>query len=287
MTIDDLISRLENLRLEWPNRWRGLSAVLTDCLACLDHEHLNGAQSLRHSLRYQRLRQAAESMAEQVEAVHKAMAERQCEAAYHNRLHFADTLHAMTALMLASRLDRMMIDQAFVSVSARSEQEMLALLTMVIHDFHHDGRVNNIPMEMETRSVNCADPLLGTFELSTQDRNWITELIKHTDPATIEVNHQAVRDLPFDLSDLRWMQVLVNEADVLTSTLPQFGNSLARALASEWAASHPDMARSVESAAGRLYFLEHIALFRSPGSALLGLQASRHEQINTLSMPRS
>jgi len=278
MTIDDLISQLESLRLEWSNHWKGLPAVLTDCLSRLRHDDFCD----HHSPRYLRLKRAAESMAERVEAVHAAMAEQKREAAYHNRLHFADTLCAITALMVASRPKASSLDQQHAGRAFRNEQEMLALLTMVVHDFQHDGRVNQAPMEMESISVNSADPIIGNFGVSDLDREWVARLVRRTDPGTIFENHQAVNELQFDLSDLRWMQAIINEADVLASALPNFGRSLAQALASEWSELRPEMARSVVSPAGRLYFLERLALFSTPGSALLGLQQLRDEQIRAL-----
>jgi len=87
---------------------------------------------------------------------------------------------------------------------------------------------------------------------------------------------------PFSIEDQAWLQVLANEADVLASSLPDYGESLGEALSREWAEKNADMAKSVISPAGRLYFLEKVAIFSTPGSHSLGLHQLREMQIEAL-----
>ncbi|MEY3707029.1 MAG: hypothetical protein RL585_1586 [Pseudomonadota bacterium] len=262
MLIDELKTALDGLRSQW---------VLSDCLARLQHD------SNQHPKRerYHKLRRAAGGLALEVEAVHALMAHNGLEAAYHNRLHFADTLWCMTALLLACR-------QASVEPRLQDEQEMLAILVMVGHDFHHDGRVNQHLMEMENRSVTLAAPVLDQFGIAEDDLECMKRLVQHTDPTTVAENHSVALQRPFSIGDQAWLQVLANEADVLASSLPDYGESLGEALSREWAAKHADMAKSVISPAGRLYFLEKVAIFSTPGSRRLGLQQLREMQIAAL-----
>jgi len=271
MVIDELKTALDGLRSQWTGQWLGLPYVLSDCLARLQHD------SNQHPKRerYHKLRRAAGGLALEVEAVHALMAHNGLEAAYHNRLHFADTLWCMTALLLACR-------QASVEPRLQDEQEMLAILVMVGHDFHHDGRVNQHLMEMENRSVTLAAPVLDQFGIAEDDLECMKRLVQHTDPTTVAENHSVALQRPFNIGEQAWLQVLVNEADVLASSLPEYGESLGEALSREWAAKHADMAKSVISPAGRLYFLEKVAIFSTPGSRRLGLQQLREMQIAAL-----
>lgn len=296
MLIDELKEALSRLRRDWPDHWQGLPLVLAQCLA-----RLHDAGSQAQSPRYQQLRNAAEDLARRVEAVHAAMAAQALEAAYHNRLHFADTLWCMTALLLASRKIASASWTMFDAQSGqagrthgatppscdaakdlRTEQEMLVMLVMVTHDFEHDGRVNQYPMEMEKHSASRAASVLSELGLSASDIATVKRLVERTDPFSVTENHQRALQSAFDLSDEAWLQVLANEADIFASALPEFGESLGHALSSEWSQKHPAMAQSVISPKGRLFFLEKVAMFSTPASEDLGLKASRQAQIKAL-----
>jgi hypothetical protein len=271
MLIDELKTALDGLRSQWAGQWLGLPFVLSNCLARLQHDSNQHPQRER----YHKLRLAASHLAAEVEAVHASMAHDGLEAAYHNRLHFADTLWCVTALLLACR-------QASVVSRLQDEQEMLVILVMVAHDFHHDGRVNQHLMEMENHSVTLAAPVLNQFGIAEDDLDCIKRLVQHTDPTTVAENHRMVLQRPFSIEDQAWLQVLANEADVLASSLPDYGESLGEALSREWAEKNADMAKSVISPAGRLYFLEKVAIFSTPGSHSLGLHQLREMQIEAL-----
>ncbi|NCZ82161.1 MAG: hypothetical protein EBX66_06675 [Betaproteobacteria bacterium] len=174
-------------------------------------------------------------------------------------------------------------DPGYTSMQ-RESQEMLAMLVMVTHDFRHDGRINQHPMEMESRSAMLAEPMLVTHGLSPDDVALIKRLIQYTDPSKVAGNHREVIGLPFSLDEARWLQVIVNEADILASTLPDFGDLLGQSLSLEWSKVNQAMAQSVGTRSGRLYFLEKLAIFSSPGSHRLGLDQLRNEQIMSLRM---
>jgi hypothetical protein len=296
MLIDELKEALSRLRRDWPDHWPGLPLVLAQCL-----ERLHEVKSQGPSLRYQQLRSAAEDLARRVEAVHAGMAAQAIEAAYHNRLHFADTLWCMTALLLASRKIASASGSMFNAQSGqaggpndaalpssdsskdlRIEQEMLVMLVIVTHDFEHDGRVNQYPMEMEKHSASRAASVLRDLGLSESDIASVRRLVERTDPLSVTENHQRALQNVFDLSDEAWLQVLANEADIFASALPEFGESLGEALSKEWSKKHSAMAQSVISAKGRLFFLEKVAIFSTPASRYLGLQALRQQQIEAL-----
>jgi len=279
MPIADLHEDLLLLRTRWPQEWPGMAWVLSACLSRLSHPQAEAGPgaSTQASARYAILHKAAFAMADAVEALHAAMANEDREAAYHNRLHFAECTFSLCVLLRAAR-EGLPLQPSLASL----EQEMLMLLVMLAHDLGHDGRVNSKPSEMETLSANAAVRLLGAMDVSSADLRVIEGLIRGTDPAMVRDNHRAILGHAFSLEDPKWLQVLANEADILASTLPQFGSVLAEALAREWRQAHPQRADSVRSDEGRLFFLEHAALFSSPGSAILGLGALRQHQIDAL-----
>jgi len=278
MLIEDLQTDMLLLRLRWPQQWPGMTWVLTACLKRLGHPELASGASmpLGGTQRYWRLRASAYAMAEAVEAFHAAMAEKACEAEYHNRLHFADCMFSLCALLRAAQPDPLQSSERV------DEQEMLLMLVMLAHDFEHDGRVNRAPMEMETLSSGAALRLLHGKGLDDQDLVIVGKIIRYTDPAMVPANHREVLGREFSLEDPHWLQVLANEADILASSLPQFGSSLADALAREWRDTHPAMADGVVSDRGRLYFFEQVALFSSPASHALGLASVRQQQIDAI-----
>jgi len=278
MLIEDLQTDMLRLRARWPQEWPGMTWVLTECLQRLAHpEPASGASTpLGATRRYRDLRASAYAMADAVETFHAAMAEKACEARYHNRLHFADCMFSLCALLKAAQGD------SLPSCERSGEQEMLMLLVMLAHDFEHDGRVNRAPMEMEKLSADAALRLLQGRGLDDQDLAILARIIRHTDPAMVPANHREVLGRGFSLDDPHWLQVLANEADILASSLPQFGPSLAEALAQEWRDAHPAMAEGVVSDRGRLYFLEQVALFSSPASHALGLASVRQQQIDAI-----
>ena len=88
--------------------------------------------------------------------------------------------------------------------------------------------------------------------------------------------------MPFDLSDPRCLLVLIQECDIMASTLPATGGQLTQQLSDEWATVAPDRSQSLLTNKGRLFFLKHMALFSSPSSRLLGIQATIDQQIAAL-----
>ena len=288
MLLDTLEEDMQRLRARWPKDWPGMPWVLDSCLRSLDHPESLAPLSASTAVaeRYRVLRDGAGALAGALEDWHAKRAAEGREAPYHNRLHFADCMLALCTLLRAARSHTASADAALqaqqMDAPALHAQEMLLLLIVLAHDLQHDGRVNSAPMEMESLSATAAVSLLRNLGLSGQDLAILEQTIRHTDPAVVPANHRAVAGRRFSLEDPQWLQVLANEADILASTLPGLGTSLAQELAREWSVAHPAMAQRVVSDAGRLFFLEHVALFSSPASHLLGLDGIRQQQIDAL-----
>lgn len=252
-SLQDLKRRLGALRQAWPQAWVGLPAVL--------HESLDLLALAPRTSAARALLACARDAAALAEANGHA-AWPASEPQYHNRLHFADATQSLAVLL---RLQRQGGD------AQEDEWTCALMLAVVAHDLLHPGGINGHEGELESRSVEALQPLLAAHAVPAPWPERVRELILRTDPLRVEANHQAVAGRPFEWT-LDWACVLLNEADILASCLPEFGPALGQALAHEWAGRglHAQALR-VGSPEGRQDFLA-AARFSSPASARLGMR---------------
>lgn len=269
MTLDDLQTTFRNLRAAWPDAWPGLPLVLERCLARLGHEGRPARAEDR------RILACMQELARLIEDDGQRRHRDGCEPAYHNRLHMADTLVALTALLLQSRRPQ-------PAPAAPSHVEWLAMLAMLGHDYLHDGTINQSPGQLELRSAEQIAPVMMRHGLGEADRALVRELILLTDPTRVAASHQRISGRRFTVTDPHCLAVLVQEADILASSLPDPGLELTRQLAREWQRVDEQRARQVLTDAGRQGFLRFGALFSSPASQRLGLPALRAAQMAAL-----
>lgn len=261
---------LLNLRERWPRGWPGLPLVFERCVVQLGH-----SITPRDS-RLLAVAQCAQDVALWLEREGIKAHRRGQEPNYHNRLHMADTLVCLTLLLKAQR-----IVQGQSSAKAR-RHEWLALLAMLAHDLLHDGSVNQYPAQLESRSAQALQPLMQRHGMSAADQQVVQHLILKTDPPCVRQAHAQVADRPFVVEDVDCLAVLVEEADILASTLAVTAMDLTRSLSKEWERSNPSMAPVLLTRLGRLRFLEFGALFSSPASRWMGIQQARQSEIDSL-----
>lgn len=188
------------------------------------------------------------------------------EPAYHNRLHTADVLLTVTALLHGQQATAQPAARPWVAA---------CLAAAVAHDFGHPGGTNAQPFELESRSWQAlAD---HTPAVPQPWRGRIESLILHTDPLTVQANHLRVASQAFDWT-LPWCQVLLNEADILVSASTRFGPGLSQALALEWQRAGVAAHAVVASPEGRLQFLRSVR-FSSPAARALGLPEQVQQQL--------
>jgi hypothetical protein len=269
MDLAYLETTLQNLREKWPTNWPGLAVVLNSSL-----KKLGFIEALKLPPRQKALHDCIFSVVNAIEKDGVLRAKSQQEPRYHNRLHFADTVVALTVMLLNLR-----------KVSGRSlnqqlsHAEWLAMLIMVSHDFLHNGQINQFRSEIEALSVKALVPLMKKHKVSAKDQALISAIILKTDPAFVAESHQQIEDQAFDLSDHKCLLVLIQECDILASALPETGKTLTQQLSEEWADVAPDKSLALLPPAGRLFFLKRMALFSSPASQALGIQRSIDRQI--------
>ncbi len=127
LTLPDLQREFSRLRRLWDDQWIGLPAVVAGCMAQLGH---SGEVALGAGERA-----IADCIAAVAQAIEEDGARRSRadgEPGYHNRLHIADTLSALTCLLLLTRLE------CGRPLDARPDHaEWLQVLAMPAHDFLH------------------------------------------------------------------------------------------------------------------------------------------------------
>lgn len=257
---------LKNLRRSWPEGWPGLPLVFERCWQQLNLGKPRAGSQAHALLSFGR------AVVQRVEQDGAARFAAGAEPAYHNRLHIADTLVCMTFLLKVSRSLR-------VPGAQQVPHHALALSIMAGHDFLHPGGSNARPAEFETRAVEDLQPLMQEAGLFSQDRETLVHCILASDPLRVKACHAQIQAQPFDLGRPDCMAVLVQEADILASTLPRTQQGLTQALSDEWAPTKPDEARALLRPQNRLLFLEHAALFSSPAALALGLDRVKGRQM--------
>jgi hypothetical protein len=267
-----LQDKLTNLRAQWPHAWPGMASVMRSTLA-----QLGWHAEAKLSPRDQALHDCIFSVIAAIEADGQQRAAQHQEPQYHNRLHFADALVSLTVLLAN---ERQLAGRSATELP--SHAEWVGMLTVVSHDFLHTGKINQFRSEIEILSVNALTPHMRQHMVHEDDQAVISSMILRTDPVFVPETHLAIAGLRFDVSDPRCMLVLIQECDILASSLPTTGNGLTQQLSDEWASVAPDRSQSLLTDKGRLFFLKHMALFSSPSSRLLGIQAIIDQQIAEL-----
>lgn len=272
MDLPFLIATLQNLRDKWPKAWPGLDLVVRNALSQLGH-----SPQTRLTARNQALHNCIFSVIQAIEEDGIERSAKQQEPAYHNRLHFSDAVVSLCVLLSNERVIAGRPRSADLS-----HAEWLCMLTMVSHDFKHNGRVNAFRSEIEGFTVQALLPHMKKHRVHADDQALVSGLILKTDPAFVAESHQTIQGLPFDVADPRCMLVLIQECDILASALPATGGDLTLQLSREWSSVAPERSKSLLPPEGRLLFLKHAALFSSPSSRLLGVQAVIDQQIKVL-----
>lgn len=267
--LQEVSAALLNLRRAWSSHWPGLPLVFDRACEQLD------LGSPRKGSATHRLLAFGRQVSEQVEQDGAWRHTQGMEPAYHNRLHIADTLVCMTYLLKSS---------AALNVPGARKPSIaaMALCIMAGHDFLHPGGSNAQPGEFEARAVQELQPWMAVAGLTPAERQTLEHIIMATDPARVKGFHLRARTEAFDLGQPNCLAVLVQEADILGSTLPQTSAGLTRSLAKEWAPQQSEAANQLLKPQNRLLFLEHAALFSSPAALALGIDAIKHQQVKRI-----
>jgi hypothetical protein len=241
-----------------------MPTVLHECLRFLNLQEFNLSEAGRSMLA------AAESIALEIEK-HAENSVTLAEPKYHNRLHFADALTSIS-IQLAIMLK--------LNKEANTDWIVCALLTCISHDVMHPGQVNRHESEIEKLSVDFLQPILSFHAVPNEWQKVIEAAIIRSDFAIVHHNHANVVGKTFEW-DLKWLCVLLNEADVMASASSKYGPDLGESLAQEWRLINFPIHNSVASLDGRKKFLKQL-IFSSPASLVLGLRERITHQIQSM-----
>jgi hypothetical protein len=137
------------------------------------------------------------------------------ELPYHNRAHVSDAVTALSCLMHAT-------------TQLKPVDQWLGIIAMAGHDLGHQGKTN-LQLQTNQESITADWVVRRCLDgLSTEHKSQIRKLIEFTDPSKVRQTHLAFRKSPTDQRLL--LQILINEADIAASLVPDLAPSLTRAL---------------------------------------------------------
>ena len=243
------------LRKSWESEWVGLPYLLS---RCVDFLHLS-TTTLPSDASQMLL--AAKAIAERIE-FQCSQSSVETEPKYHNRLHTADVLTSLSVLICIQSKIQGDLDKEWIAC---------AILSAIAHDFDHPGKVNQFESDIESKTMQQLQPFLLTHQVTSHWCKALECAILRSDFALVQKNHQLVKDKKFQC-DQDWLNVYLNEADVMASATTKFGPQLGNSLAEEWRMINFSAHQIVSTSIGRKAFLKQL-VFSS--------EASRHLQINS------
>jgi len=254
---------IDLLHHSWITDWVGIPYVLDICIDFLGL----GLNDIPDDAKY--LIAAARNIALESENLYKFSPE--SEPKYHNRLH---TAQVVTAIAIQIYIESSLIknlDKSWASA---------ALLLAVGHDFKHTGRVNSFESEIEINSFNCFHPILVESKV---DEKWIQVIHKAmlaSDFSSVKYNHLKVTGKIFSWNE-DWLAVLLNESDVMASSISSHRQYLSDLLMQEWKLINFPAYKTVATHAGRQLFLKALQ-FTSPSSYVLNVHGRILAQLDDL-----
>ncbi len=153
-----------------------------------------------------------------VEAEGEKLSSKGIEPHYHNRKHFSD---AVTALSIYLRY----------SENIPNKSALLALIATVSHDLGHRGKMNSeLPFTQESLTAEWVLSELKPY-LVDEELALVNQYILKTDPNVVSNNHADYLANPDDKG--YYLQVLINEADISASLIPELCHPLTDSLLRE------------------------------------------------------
>lgn len=203
------------------------------------------------------------------------------EPKYHNREHTKEVCISLFLLLNVEESDRLNWSQRDQIQWPKFNlyEKSLLLIAGLAHDFQHNGNVNQKDAELEIRSIDAIRETI-LKHLSTSDMDTISTLILATEFKKVHMIHFSIQQnkvkkpIPF----IERAKIILTEADVCASVLPQYGEVLAKKLAEEWKRAGLKNSEQLILKSGRRDFLSQVS-FSSPHARSLGLNGVVEEQL--------
>jgi hypothetical protein len=181
------------------------------------------------------------------------------EPPYHSRKHFVDVCIGISTL-LAQKLECGQAQQLSPWVMSK-EDSWLLLFAAIGHDYMHRGRINSVDYENELISLNGLQLFLenrSNFSAEYQ-QNLMQTLHRLILPTCFDFTHLLYEKINSGMGDqMDFLAMLLTEADVLASTLPNRGKVLSKRLSLEWQDQNKELANFVASKEGYDAFLQKV-----------------------------
>jgi len=206
---------------------------------------------------------AARTIAQSLEIHGQALAAQGRENTYHNREHIMDVLLGLHCL----------IDQPVHGLD--HTQQLILIVTMLAHDYGHNGSINRFQFDLERKSFAAVRPYLEDAGVSKRHQARIRRLILLTDPSC----QQWVQHL--GPSVFATQAKLIVEADLMASLMPARGFYLGARLAEEQMRQGLSQAQIFATLEGRYRFLSAVR-FCSAAAMELGLEDIRSAQLDCI-----
>ena len=192
------------------------------------------------------------------------------EPAYHSKKHMMDVCLMLTYLL---KQDGVSQDDLNGSPWISTKQEKwLLLLAAASHDLGHPGLINDTPYQLEQQSLDLLRDLLTSIQSSPvlikEIGDAIAPWILATDNAQYSALLKCLASQTPDHQDC--LAMLLVEADLASSVLPQRGVELTNRLSQEWASPYPEKSIALRNQVGYLSFLTSLQ-FVSPQAVCAGI----------------
>ena len=183
----------------------------------------------------------------------------ECEPAYHSRKHFVDVCVGISAL-LSQNLEQGGVQQ-LSPWTVSKEDSWLLLFAAIGHDYMHRGRINSVDYENELISLNGLQLFLDEFSDFSAEfkQNLMSKLHSLILPTCFDFTPLLYEKINSGMGDkFDCLAMLLTEADVLASTLPNRGKVLSKRLSLEWQDQNKELSNFVASKEGYDAFLQKV-----------------------------
>lgn len=204
------------------------------------------------------------------------------EPTYHSKLHMIDVCLMMTCLLSGEKNLPQENNNSYLWQTSHSEKWLL-LLSAASHDLGHPGLMNSFPYEIEQNSLHHLESLLVR---EGYDCLQVDDVMQNLRPWILATDHaqytQLIKRLEgLTLSHTDCMAMLLVEADLVSSVLPNRGRILTIRLSQEWENLYKKQSEALLNLLGYLRFLEGLK-FISPHSNVFHLSTVLKNTIKKL-----
>jgi len=191
------------------------------------------------------------------------------EPPYHSRKHFVDVCTGISALVSQNIESDKEYQLSPWTVS--KEDSWLLLFAAIGHDYMHRGRINSVDYENELISLNGLQLFLDKHsDLSPEfKQNLMLKLHQLILPTCFDFTHLLYEKINMGIGEqIDCLAMLLTEADVLASTLPNRGKVLSKRLSLEWQDQNKELSNFVASKEGYDAFLQKVQFLSAQSKKL-------------------